>query len=503
LLAACAGTEVTPIPTQIMLEIESNDSALRASLGELHVAVALRRGDNVFDMRRAVVVPASALHWPVQIPVTPRTAADASESFEVLVQARGAGVVLAETRAFVPFVKNQHRTLRLQLFSCPGHPPGFTCADEGCRGPGCQVCAADGRCVVVGSVDPNQLPQTPGADDDAGQTSPTDAGSLPDAGMGRDAAAQPDAAAHEAGTPALDAGLDAALDAALLDAGQDASADAGTSDGGAVTADASADASTACQAGTKRCAAACIPQAQCCADADCSGGMLCRQGSCKRWCDAQSRPVDVLAADYQCVDSDLGLAPVSIWVPSTSSANVAASSDRAYSAPNSLRCVDTAYTRWTTQAAAPPESIELSAMINPTPHPSDVTSVPFISLVCFFSGDFDPGPALRHCLMYSFKSGVDNVSSYTGLWIETSGGAGAVREYPLYDPAAPSTPLNFNWNAWNTLSMKVDNTQLQLVLNGKTATIGGGAGPSGKVAIILGSGDWAVNYDNVLVSIRR
>lgn len=502
-LVACDGAEVLPAPTQVMLQIESGDNALRSSLSELRVAVALRR-KGVFDPRREVVVAAAELRWPVEIPVTPRTEADASESFEVLVQARAAGRVLAEARAVVPFVKNSHRTLRLRLFTCPGQEPGFTCASEACRGADCEVCAADGGCVRAGTVDPNDLPVTPVTPvggQDASDTMVLEAGidaggSQLDAGNTSDAAeAGPaaDAGATQPDAAGLDAGKDAALEAGL-DASLDASTDA---------SDAAGDGSTACPADTKRCGASCIPQAQCCLDAECSGGAVCRQGSCKRWCEGQTRPADVLAADYQCLDLEQGLPSVSTWVPSTGSSNVAVSSDRAYSQPNSLRCVEDVHTRWTTTSASPPQSIELAAMINPTPPPSQVSSVSYISLVCFHSGELDNGPALRSCLMWSLKGTVDSVANYSGLWVETSGGTGLVREHPLYDPASPNTPLNLNFNAWNTIGMKADSTELRVTVNGKSVVIAGGAGPNGKVAITLASGTWAVNYDNVLVSIKR
>ena len=101
-----------------------------------------------------MTVPASALRWPVEIPITPRSPDDDSARFEVVVQALEDGRVLAETRAITAFKPKAHRTLKVRLFGCPGQAPGYTCAELDCQGEGCKVCAANGECVSVTQIDP-------------------------------------------------------------------------------------------------------------------------------------------------------------------------------------------------------------------------------------------------------------------------------------------------------------------------------------------------------------
>ena len=70
------------------------------------------------------------------------------------------------------FKPKAHRTLKVRLFGCPGQAPGYTCAELDCQGEGCKVCAANGECVSVTQIDPNDLPVTPMQDEDAGAGGP-------------------------------------------------------------------------------------------------------------------------------------------------------------------------------------------------------------------------------------------------------------------------------------------------------------------------------------------
>ncbi|HEX6244319.1 MAG TPA: hypothetical protein VFZ61_25555, partial [Polyangiales bacterium] len=264
-LGACDSTQVRKNPTQITLEIDSADTELIDALTELEVGVALRR-DGVWQARHSVTVPASELTWPVDIPVTPRTPDDADATFEVVVEARADDRVLAQTRAITAFEPNEHRTLKLSLFACPGREPGYTCEQSSCQGEECEVCAPDGQCVPVTEIDPEDLPITPR--DDAGADAGLDAGSVMDAGDGGADETDADAAPSSDATPAADADMDAdsSGEGGPAEAGSDAASDAAPADAG--------DGSLVCEANFKRCAAACIPVANCCADSECGAGTL-------------------------------------------------------------------------------------------------------------------------------------------------------------------------------------------------------------------------------------
>lgn len=517
-LTACDRSEVLPAPTQITLQIES-DEAVRAALVQLRVSVALRQGADAWRKPTTASMSADQLLWPVAIPVTPRSEAEASSQFEVVVEALGTrGIVLAETRAIAAFERGRHKVLSLSLFRCPGHEqePGYRCAMEGCQGEDCNVCNTSGECVPVRVFDPSELPPGPGDQPEAGTDE--DAAVTPnDASAGLDAT-HSDAAASDATQPGLDGsaqdaqpendsatGVDAGgADASPLDAGTpDASHDASVDAGSDAAVDAGNDASTACQANFKRCGATCIPMAGCCMDPECPTGSLCRQNTCKYWCDEQTRPLDVLAADYQCLDFEKGLPATSTWARSTTdTTKLSASSDRAFSLPLSLRTSNDAGTTWTTVGAQRMTSFSFSAQVNPIQHPTVLPEPLDVQLVCLTMGDIESGSLFEQCLHYTYKGDVDGIANYTGLFLRTFivAGAALVQEAPLYDTT--NTPLNFNTNVWNALTIAVG-ASFQVTVNGKTATASGGPGSNTKATISIGANDWTVSYDNVVVGLKR
>lgn len=241
-LAACENTRTVDAPTQVTVRVTSTDDELRSSLTQLRVSAALRDGDG---WRSPAVnhFPRQGLKWPVDVPVFPRTAADSSKQFEVVVEALLNDVVLAEARAVTSFAPGRRLVLELLLFRCPGREPGEVCASQGCRGTECMVCDPSGACVPFVAVDPATLPalsNASGSEPDAGGT---DSGGLDSGGMDGSAA-------------------DAQLDAAVADA---------PSAEGSAPSDAQPDAPS---------------RSECDDTHPCSMGYACTQGSCVSACAA-------------------------------------------------------------------------------------------------------------------------------------------------------------------------------------------------------------------------
>jgi hypothetical protein len=238
-MAACTKTENVDAPTQIMLRISSSDEALLDALTRLRVRVALREGSG-FKTPVEKVFPKAQLNWPVDVPIVPRVPEDAFKQFEVVVDALGDAGVLAQARIISGFVPREKRVLALNLFLCPDRPAGFVCGAPECSGAQCEVCASDGQCVGVESVDPEHLAPLAGPSSiDAGH----DAGARPDAGgseggtamepPGNDASSSRDASASNDATTGPDAseGGSVSNDAAESGTSDEAGHDAGTEGG--------------------------------------------------------------------------------------------------------------------------------------------------------------------------------------------------------------------------------------------------------------------------------
>lgn len=234
-VSGCEGDlKLVDSPTQITLRIDSADQALKSELTHLRVSAALHEADGSWKRSVSATFDRSELVWPVDIPITPRSAADASKEFEVIVEAlAGSSEVLAEARAVTSFRRNKRVVLALELYTCEGPEPNTSCADPDCQGAKCNVCKADG-CVPVGVTDSAELPELSSEeqrDRDAGGNedgSAGDAGSADDARF--DAAAPDDASvtAREASTEDAattpDANGTALMDGSSADAGTDGAA---------------------------------------------------------------------------------------------------------------------------------------------------------------------------------------------------------------------------------------------------------------------------------------
>ncbi len=206
--AACSGDlKVVDSPTQVTVRVASADGSVEAALTHLRISAALRESDGSWKRAVSATFDRSELHWPVDIPITPRVPADASKEFEVIVQAlSGPTNVLAETRAVTSFRRNKRVLLPLSLYTCDGLTPDEACADPGCQGASCSVCKAEG-CVPVGVTDSSELPESddPSGSGDAGSeerdAAIREAGASDDTGSDHDAATSDDS-----GSQALDAG---------------------------------------------------------------------------------------------------------------------------------------------------------------------------------------------------------------------------------------------------------------------------------------------------------
>jgi hypothetical protein len=293
----------------------------------------------------------------------------------------------------------------------------------------------------------------------------------------------------------MDGAIDASAEAGPSEAGADAAVDAAPGDGAIV-----------CQPGTKLCGAACIAMASCCENSECGTGTLCRQGMCKRWCEEQTRPTGVLAADYQCLDFEQGLPPMTAWTRSTSdTTKLNSSAARAFSAPNSLLSTEPGQLTWSFTGPTPVTGVSFSASINPASPPSLLAEPPEIELVCIRVGEADS--IVEQCIHYTNKAPLDGVAEYTGLYLTTMIISGAATQFvsPLYANVATKTPLAYTPNIWNTLTVTMD-SQLRVQVNSQVATASGGVGPPNTVGRVqIGSTGYPLNvyWDNVVVSVKR
>ncbi len=240
LIAGCSKVETVTAPTEILLRINNTDDQLRASMTALRVTLSVQQG-GTWQARPPLALPSKNLKWPVDIPITPSPGAKLDRQLEVVVDALAGEKVLAQTRATVVFVENEHRLLEVYLYVCPGHTPdeGPVCAPDGCTGDACKVCSPTGTCEAVllspttklTPADASRKPQNkppPGTDGydgggDSGASNRPDAGP---GGMDAGGAGGSGAAGSSGGADAgpLDAmpGMDGSIDLPDADAGSDA-----------------------------------------------------------------------------------------------------------------------------------------------------------------------------------------------------------------------------------------------------------------------------------------
>ena len=175
MLIACEQSATVVTTTQVLVSLNSTDSALLSSVTTLRVRASLRLGANSWRKAAVTTVSTSGVAWPVDIPVLPRNASEAASQFEVVAEALADGRVLAETRAITGFRQGKLLALPLLFFACPGRDP--VCS-PGCLGFECNVCSAQGACDPVREIDPESLFETmavdPAADSGAGGDSSID-----------------------------------------------------------------------------------------------------------------------------------------------------------------------------------------------------------------------------------------------------------------------------------------------------------------------------------------
>lgn len=237
-------------------------------------------------------------------------------------------------------------------------------------------------------------------------------------------------------------------------------------------------------------------------------------GGSAPWCATQTIPSGVVAADYQCVDFDSGLPPVSTWPRTlTNSGTMQLTTVRAASSPNSLAVsvpgADTFQTQgaatatWNVVGANPISRVALWASLSP---PQVAGPMPdwtgYVSLLCVA---FGYGEA---CLIYT--RGADLIESgvaYTGyaLSLMYSGGP-AYRNYCAV--TGTMTP-----NIWTRVELRVtkgSSSTVQVFFNGTeaakcTSTFGDDTVAKftfGEEASSVMSA-WTMHYDNIVAAVSR
>lgn len=175
--ARCTSEVTVPARTQLLLRIDIQDDFIRRSIESLSVRLfadnqgTWKPGSQEEYAKRELV-------WPVDLPVIPRAKSNLRRPFEVVVQARGEGRVLAETRGVVQFAEGRKVVLTLRLEQCAAAESLGPCAAADCHGADCKVCRK-GSCTEVGLVDGNDLPPWSGTeidiDDARADAGPADA----------------------------------------------------------------------------------------------------------------------------------------------------------------------------------------------------------------------------------------------------------------------------------------------------------------------------------------
>ncbi|HEX6241319.1 MAG TPA: calcium-binding EGF-like domain-containing protein, partial [Polyangiales bacterium] len=224
---ACSEVPATA-PTQVMLRIHNQDSALLAQMTDLRVSL-YRRDGATWPFRDSTLHSLRQLKWPVEIPILPSSVAAESKDFEVVIEALQGDQVLAETRAVSGFVPGEWRLLEVALFMCPRAPTLPACAPAGCHALECQLCTPLGECAPIERIEPttqpafdpntSQVDAAVGAGSDAELPRPSaDASTSADAGTPNlaDAGATSDAASSArdaAPGGSVDGGADKPVDA--------------------------------------------------------------------------------------------------------------------------------------------------------------------------------------------------------------------------------------------------------------------------------------------------
>jgi hypothetical protein len=247
----------------------------------------------------------------------------------------------------------------------------------------------------------------------------------------------------------------------------------------------------------------------CCVDEHCDASQRCAAGGtcvAKTWCELRTVPAGVAAADYQCLDFDVGL-PGAPWTQSNAGEGVLmTSTTQASSAPNSLFAStgrddgsDTHALRATSTGAAAITSISIAADIYPRVieglyQPWDPTVTAQVLCV---------SPASRrYCLSYIIGDHPDHVGLVFEQWA-FDGGVSFLTCPVLMDPAE---------GVWSRVELRVaTGTDPQVLVNGSVRAtadcnmrMGPGTSTTAQVGMVNnGKAGWSIYIDNTELVVSR
>jgi hypothetical protein len=253
-----------------------------------------------------------------------------------------------------------------------------------------------------------------------------------------------------------------------------------------------------------------VPESGCCGDEECEDGFTCVSGSCRSFCQTQTRPEWIAAPDYQCLDFDTETTVPSPWVTDIMSGMAVTNTARTYSAPRSLKSTFTSIAAGTAHGAITWESVGAEDIkdlhIGFRVHPEVLTPVqpPYdgrVDLMCLDS------PGFLQCLSYTHQGTLAGVSgsitNYTGYFVhsELSGGAFLIVDCPLTG--------TLTHGSWNHVDYEANNNG-HVWFNGIHAGSCAGTARGSSTTVTVGMAEagqgpafWGAYYDNVVVGVHR
>ena len=167
----------------------------------------------------------------------------------------------------------------------------------------------------------------------------------------------------------------------------------------------------------------------------------------QNWCATQARPAGVVAADYQCLDFESGLPPVTTWAPLlVGTASRSITTARASSLPQSLLTTQSGGTgttrqearlQWHNVGAMGVTSVSIFADINPVNFPGVVPPwTGSIDLLCISFGSGEG------CLSYTRGADLSFADGYTGYFIEHQYTGGPAYQFQCQLTAPACEPLD-------------------------------------------------------------
>jgi hypothetical protein len=187
MLLACSDRVEWAAPTQVMARITSNATTFE----QLSVSVFTQQQSGWAPVSVKTFARAD-VRWPHDVAIVPRAGSARDHMFEVVVELKGGGAVLAKQRKLATFVPHQQRVLSVDLWTsaCNGASPVCEPNDE-CHGEVCPTCIG-GRCVAAPHE--QDLPQlvlgTADASIAPGASVQADTGVTADTGVATDAGAE-------------------------------------------------------------------------------------------------------------------------------------------------------------------------------------------------------------------------------------------------------------------------------------------------------------------------